>query len=202
MGAKVSGKLLNGEIWRLVTPAFLHVNLKHLIFNTYALYALGSATEILYGSPAFMAIYLAGAIGGNLASVCGNVKSTRPSVGSSGAVFGLIAAMCVHLHWNRSVIGPVAKENLRLVVTTTIINLMGGWLMPSVDGWAHFGGYLFGMIVACVLVPRVVLHRSIESGKVTYVEVRRARRRESVLATVVATMATLVVLLGMRVFVL
>lgn len=179
-----------------MTPAVLHVNLRHLFFNSYALFALGSATEILYGSAAFIAIYIAGAIGGNVASVLANVQSSRPSVGSSGAVFALIAAMCVHLDRNRGPIGPVAQEKLRLVVLATLFNLAGGWLMPSVDGWAHFGGVVYGMILAAILAPRVVLHRSEHSGEVTYVEVRRQGTRTAVLAIIMAVLFSLVLSVG------
>lgn len=186
LGAKVSTKIISGQLWRLVTAAFLHVNWRHLMFNSYALYALGSAAEILYGGAAFLSIYISGAIGGNLASLLASTTSSRPSVGSSGAVFALIAAMCVHLERNRRPIGPVARENLRLIALATALNLAGGWLMPSVDGWAHFGGCLFGFLMGIRLVPRVILHRSAESGVVTYVEVRRKQRRSALMAALVA----------------
>lgn len=172
LGAKVSTKILSGELWRLVTAAFLHVNVGHLLLNSYALCALGRATEILFGSPAFMGIYMGGAIGGNMFSVCASIQSARPSVGSSGGVFALIAAMCVHLERNRHAIGPIARGNLRAVVTATIVNLVGGWFMPSVDGWAHFGGCVYGAVMASFLAPKMVLHRA-QDGRVSFVEVRR-----------------------------
>lgn len=173
LGAKVSTKVLSGELWRLLTAAFLHVNIGHLVLNSYALYALGSATEILFGSAAFATLYLGGAVGGNVASVCASVCSSRPSVGSSGGVFALIAAMCIHLERNRDAIGPMARGNLRAVVAATSVNLAGGWLMPSVDGWAHFGGCLYGAVMALCVVPTVVLHRA-HDGRLSFVEVRRA----------------------------
>lgn len=193
VGAKVSTKIVAGQVWRLVTAAFLHVSWRHLFFNSYALYALGSAAEILYGRAAFLSIYLSGAIGGNLASLLASTTSSRPSVGSSGAVFSLIAAMCVHLERNRGPIGPAARENLRLVAVATALNLAGGWLMPSVDGWAHFGGCLFGILMGIRLVPKVILHRSTESGVVTYVEVRRKGKRAALIAGVVAAAVAVLV---------
>lgn len=195
LGAKVSTKILTGQLWRLLTAAFLHVNMRHLLFNSYALYALGSAAEILYGGAAFVSIYVAGAVGGNLASLLASSTSARPSVGSSGAVFSLIAAMCVHLERNRRPIGPAARENLRLVALATALNLAGGWLMPSVDGWAHFGGCLFGILMGVRLVPLVVLHHSGETGVVTFVEVRRRGTRAATVAAVVAVTAAVIVAL-------
>lgn len=196
LGAKVSTKIVSGQLWRLLTAAFLHVNWRHLMFNSYALYALGSAAEILYGGAAFLSIYISGAIGGNLASLLASITSSRPSVGSSGAVFALITAMCVHLERNRRPIGPVARENLRLIAIATALNLAGGWLMPSVDGWAHFGGCLFGFFMGIRLVPRVILHRSAESGVVTYVEVRRKRRRSAITAVLVAAAVAALIAMG------
>lgn len=199
VGAKVSTKIVSGQFWRLITAAFLHVNVRHLLFNMYALYALGSATEILYGSAAFFSIYVGGAIGGNVASLCASAYSPRPSVGSSGAVFALIASMCVHLDRNRAPIGPVARENLRLVGTATLLNLAGGWLMPSVDGWAHFGGCVYGIIMAMWLAPKVVLHRSAETGRLTFVEVRRSGRKASAVVLTAAVAVSIMVAMGVRV---
>lgn len=198
MGAKVSTKIVSGQCWRLVTAAFLHVNLRHLLLNSYALYALGSATEIVYGGAPFLSIYMSGAIGGNLASLLASASSARPSVGSSGAVFSLIASMCVHLERNRRPIGPAARENLKLVALATALNLAGGWLMPSVDGWAHFGGCIAGVLMGMRLVPHVVLHRSSETGTITFVEVRRRGRLAAVLAMLVAAGFAALIVLGLN----
>lgn len=198
-GAKVSTKILSGELWRLVTAAFLHVNVGHLALNCYALYALGSATEIVFGSGAFIALYLGGAVGGNMASVVASPASVRPSIGSSGGVYALLGAMCVHLERNRGAIGRnLARGNLRAVLTAMSVNLVGGWLMPSVDGWAHFGGWVYGAAMAVWLVPTVVIHRG-QDGKVTFVEVRRARAWACWMAFVVAFVVAVAVVAAVRV---
>lgn len=198
LGAKISTKVVAGELWRLVTAAFLHVNVGHLLMNSYALYALGSATEILFGSAAFVALYFGGALGGNVASVCASIRSSRPSVGSSGGVFALIAAMCVHLERNRTAIGPMARGNLRAVVMATGVNLAGGWIMPSVDGWAHFGGCLFGVAMAMVVAPTVVLHRA-QDGRLSFVEVRRIGTWACWVVWVVVVTISIAVVVGLRV---
>lgn len=182
--AKMSVAIIgHGQMYRLVTAALLHVNVRHAIFNCYAIYALGSAAEILYGAWGFMAIYLMGAVYGNVLSVLIRPTSLRLSVGSSGAIFGLIAAMCVHLEHNREAIGGMARGNLRMVGTAMILNLLGGWVMPLVDGWAHLGGVLAGLVVGGWLVPRMIVHRGAR-GHVTYVEVRRKGRWESIIVCI------------------
>src|SRR5438034_11831986 len=52
-------RVLNGEVWRLVTPLLLHADLWHLFFNMLALYLLGRRVEETYGSREFVAFYLA-----------------------------------------------------------------------------------------------------------------------------------------------
>lgn len=198
LGAKVSTKVVSGELWRLVTAAFLHVDIGHLLLNGYALFALGSATEILFGSPAFMAIYMGGAVGGNVFSVLASIQSSRPSVGSSGGVFALIAAMCVHLERNRTAIGPVARSNLKAALMATFVNLVGGWVMPSVDGWAHFGGFMYGVFMATCLVPTVVLHRG-HDKRIRFVEVRRVGIWACWTVFVVAVVVSVTVAAGVRV---
>lgn len=198
LGAKVSTKVVSGELWRLVTAAFLHVDVGHLLLNSYALFALGSATEILFGSAAFMAIYMGGAVGGNVFSVVASISSSRPSVGSSGGVFALIAAMCVHLERNRAAIGPIARNNLKVALMATVINLIGGWIMPSVDGWAHFGGFMYGVVMATCLVPTVVLHRG-HDGRIRFVEVRRVGIWACWTVFIVAVVISVAVAAGVRI---
>lgn len=193
LGSKVSARVLAGEHWRLLTAAFLHVNSAHLALNSYALFALGSATEILFGRAAFMTIYMLGALGGNTCSTIFAPRSPRPSIGSSSGVFALVSAMCIHLYKNRGPIGPLAQQNLRLVATATALNLLAGWLSPRTDGHSHFGGLLAGLLAAAALVPRIVIHWS-EMRRVTFVEVRRAGVTRAAAAFVVGCAAAVVVL--------
>ncbi len=51
MGAKMNNLINAGQVWRLVTPIFIHGGLLHLVVNSYALYAIGPTVERLYGSP-------------------------------------------------------------------------------------------------------------------------------------------------------
>ena len=85
LGAKVGPLIAQGEYWRLLAAAFLHVNLTHLAFNMIALLTFGRMAEILYGHWRFLAIYLFSAVTGSAASylfIPGGL-----SVGASGALF-------------------------------------------------------------------------------------------------------------------
>ena len=84
LGAKVNEYIaLEGEWWRLFTAMFLHIGVMHLLFNLYALYAIGSLVEAYYGHLRFTIIYIGGGLCGSLASYR---FSDAISAGASGGV--------------------------------------------------------------------------------------------------------------------
>ena len=91
------------EPWRFVTTAFLHASLWHLAFNMWALWVLGSALEPVLGRWRFAALYVLSAVGGStmiywLASPVTMSSWWGLTVGASGAVFGLFAALFIIQH--------------------------------------------------------------------------------------------------------
>ncbi|MCX7792744.1 MAG: rhomboid family intramembrane serine protease, partial [Chloroflexaceae bacterium] len=68
LGAKENGLIDAGQYWRLVGAMFLHANLIHIFFNSFALYALGPESERIYGTPRFLVLYFLAGIGGCVAS--------------------------------------------------------------------------------------------------------------------------------------
>src|SRR5262249_62026124 len=98
-GAKTNGLLQSGEWFRLITPIFIHAGLLHLLLNSYALWVVGTQVEKLYGSARFLLIYLLAGVGGVAGSYFGPIiihKSfDSPSVGASGARFGLFCVRAV-----------------------------------------------------------------------------------------------------------
>src|SRR6476620_9082174 len=81
-----------GEYYRFLTSMFLHGGLLHIGFNAWALYALGPESERIYGTARFLAIYFIAGLAGGVASYA---LSPNPSVGASGAIFGLIGTLAV-----------------------------------------------------------------------------------------------------------
>ena len=95
MGAKRSDLILSGrELYRLITPVFLHGGIGHLAMNAYSLSKVGPEVERLFGTDRFVATYLASGVAGNLLSA---INSPNPSVGASSSIFGLMGAyyMCL-----------------------------------------------------------------------------------------------------------
>jgi rhomboid protease GluP len=150
LGAKSNADIMNGQIWRLLTPVFLHVGLLHIGVNMYSLYIIGPAVERPFGSPRFTAVYFLSGVGGVASSLA---FSQQPSAGASGAIFGLLGALAGFLFIHRSVFGQAASGQLRQIVFVALLNLAIG-LSPGIDNWGHVGGLLVGIGLAFALGPR------------------------------------------------
>lgn len=151
LGAKDNQAIAAGQVWRLVTPLFIHVNLLHLFVNMYSLSAIGPSVERLFGSRRFLVTYfLAGVAGVDMSLAF----SPRPSVGASGAIFGLLGALGVFLFLHRRTFGRAGAVQLRQIVIVALLNL-GLGLMPGIDNFGHLGGLLAGAALAWLIGPRL-----------------------------------------------
>ena len=150
LGMKVNSLILEGELWRLITPMLLHGSLPHIIFNMYALYALGPSLESSYGHSRFLALYLIAGFAGNVLSF---LFSPNPSLGSSTAIFGLIGAEGIFLYRNRELFGSQARRALTNVVIIAGANLLFGSMSAGIDNWGHIGGLLGGTFFAWFAGP-------------------------------------------------
>lgn len=148
-GAKSRPEMAAGQVWRFVTPLFLHVSLPHLLVNMYSLYAIGPAVERFFGTPRFIALYLLSGISGVLFSLA---FSPFPSAGASGSIFGLLGALAAFLYLHRALFGRFGRLQLRQLVVVALLNLALG-LMPRIDNWGHVGGLVAGVLLAWSLGP-------------------------------------------------
>ena len=149
-GALSRPEVLQGEIWRLVTAMFLHGDIDHLVGNCMALYVLGVACEHAVSSVRMLALYGAAGVAGSLASL---MLSEGPSVGASGAIFGVMAAVAVILHVNEDRFYVRDKRIAVVVAAWALFTVATGLLSEYVDNAAHVGGFLGGMLVAFRLEP-------------------------------------------------
>jgi membrane associated rhomboid family serine protease len=85
----------SGKVWQIVTYMFLHGGLWHIFFNMLALWMFGSVLERTWGSREFLKYYLMTGLGGGLCYALFNMNSPIPTVGASGAIYGLLAAYAV-----------------------------------------------------------------------------------------------------------
>jgi len=143
LGAKVNSAILAGQIWRLVTPIFLHIGILHVGVNMYSLYIVGPPVERLFGLPRMLTIYLLSGIAGVAFSLA---FSSAPSAGASGAIFGLLGAL-------GGLFGRAGSLQLRQIALVAVLNLAIG-LSPGIDNWGHLGGLVAGLALAYAIGPR------------------------------------------------
>src|SRR3954447_2495754 len=140
-----------GEYWRLWTVTLLHGDLLHLAFNMYALYLAGTIVERWYGSIRFGAVYLACAAAGSTASFV--FGGEAPSVGASGAVFGLFGVLLAAGRLHHPV-DPRSRGVVSQLLFLVVINLVFGFSSGgSIDNAAHLGGLAAGLWLGALIPP-------------------------------------------------
>ena len=136
----------SGEYYRLITSCFLHGNIMHLFFNMYALYVIGSQIENYFGRIKYLIIFFVSGVIGNLFSMIFN--GNIPSLGASGAIFGLMGALLYFGYHYRVYLGSVLKSQLIPII---LLNLGLGFILSGVDNFAHIGGLIGGVMITSSL---------------------------------------------------
>jgi rhomboid protease GluP len=132
-----------GEWWRLATAMFLHFGLIHLLFNTWALWVIGSLVERLYGHARFAAIYAVAGLAGGLASMTWNPIAN--SAGASGAIFGIIGAqLAFFMRGGHRIPAAVVRAQRNSTLGFIAYAVVFGLVVPGIDNAAHLGGLATG----------------------------------------------------------
>jgi rhomboid protease GluP len=153
LGMKINEYIMAGQLWRLLTPMFLHGSLLHIGFNMYALVVIGTGLERRFGHARFLLLYVLGSFGGNVLSF---LLSASPSLGASTSIFGLLGAEMVFFYQNRKLFGAGARRALQNVITVAAINFVIG-LSPGIDNWGHLGGLLAGLVFTWFGGPKLAM---------------------------------------------
>jgi membrane associated rhomboid family serine protease len=132
-----------GDWWRLITSAFLHANLLHIAFNMYFLWFVGSPVEQALGRGRFILLYLVSGLAGSAGALI--YTPTTPTVGASGALFGVLGAAVIFERQRMFVLGGSA---LGLVVINLVLSFAFSGTI-SVGG--HVGGLVGGILCTLVL---------------------------------------------------
>jgi len=153
-GAK-AGPLIHdlGQLWRLLTANFVHVDAFHIGFNLFVIFHFGAAVENAYRHLDYLLILLASALGTTLASYA---TTDALTLGASGVAYGLLGSAVVfglkYARWlprrYRAVLGAA-------VLPTVGIFLYMGFTSEGIDNWGHLGGLLAGSAVTLPLTPRL-----------------------------------------------
>lgn len=136
------------EYYRLITGGFLHANIFHLAFNCYALYIIGGQLENFMGKTKYALIYFFSLWMGSMMSITFN---DFPSIGASGAIFGLMGSLLYFGYHYRIYLGNTLKSQ---IIPLIIINLVYGMLVSGIDNFAHIGGLIGGATITMALGVR------------------------------------------------
>jgi len=152
-GALARERVAAGEYWRLLTAPWLHGGVDHLVGNGIALFILGMLCEAAFGRAQFVLLYVLSGLAGSVVSLA---VSVGPSVGASGAIFGLqgAAIMLFRLHRDRLLVRDRRVGFVLLV--WAIYSIAGGLMQPFIDNGAHIGGAVGGALIARRLHPVVL----------------------------------------------
>jgi len=132
------------QYWRLLTAGFMHDGILHIALNMLFLFMLGPMLEGAIGRLNFAAVYLASLLAGSFGALAFTPLS--PSVGASGAIFGMFGALLVVAR-NRGI--DIWRSGLGL---TLIINVAFTLSVKGISIGAHLGGLVAGVIAGFVLV--------------------------------------------------
>ncbi len=131
-----------GDYYRLLSAAFIHANIFHLMFNCYALLVIGRQLESFLGKVKFLVIYLFSAIASSLMSII--FLGNNISVGASGAIFGLMGSLVYFGYHYRVYLGNVVRTQ---IVPLIVTNLCLGFMITGIDNFAHIGGLIGGLLI-------------------------------------------------------
>jgi membrane associated rhomboid family serine protease len=153
LGAKIDALLQGGQLWRLFSALFFHAGLLHLALNLMALNFLGQVFEGVFGVGRFVLVFFVAGLGGSLASWA---FSDNPSVGASGAIFGVLGGVAVFGVRHRAALGgPLRRHFLVNPLLWIVLNVGAGFLIPRIDNAAHGGGLVTGVLLTALLSDRV-----------------------------------------------
>ena len=145
LGAITPTMLRDNEAYRILTSAFLHSSLQHILSNCLSLYIFGSIVEKNIGKLVFFNVYFLGAIGSSLFSY---FFTRSLSVGASGAIFALEGSILYAAISQKKKFLTLDFQNLLMLI---ICGLAFGFLNPRIDNAAHIGGFIVGILVTFVL---------------------------------------------------
>ncbi|GAA2292154.1 MULTISPECIES: rhomboid family intramembrane serine protease [Streptomyces] len=132
-----------GQWWRLVTSVFLHQQLMHIAFNMLSLWWIGGPLEAALGRVRFIVLYMLSGLGGSALSYL-LAAQNQPSLGASGAIFGLLGATAVLMRR--------LNYDMRPVIALLALNLLFTFTWSGIAWQAHVGGLVAGTVVAYGMV--------------------------------------------------
>lgn len=173
LGARSTSLILQGEIWRLVMPIFLHGGLMHIGMNMFVLKDLGPQLEDVYGSARYLFLYvITGVIGFAWTTTWDCLMLARHvppgsdafryylqmfpiSIGASGSLMGLLGlALAITTVRGGAYMQMIRSQLLRSFAIILVIGL----IIPGIDNAAHIGGFASGFLLGRLFSPSEPAH--------------------------------------------
>jgi membrane associated rhomboid family serine protease len=132
------------EYWRIVSSGFLHDGFLHIAFNMFFLWIIGGQLEPVMGHVNFAAVYFVSLIAGSFGALL--FQPNIPTVGASGACFGLLGALIVIAYYRRI---PIWQSGLGPVL---LINVIFSLSVRNISIGGHLGGFIGGLIAGWLFV--------------------------------------------------
>lgn len=132
----------SGAFWQVITNAFTHIEIWHIAFNMLAIWFLGPQLEAVLGRARFLALYLLSALSAS-ALVMWFSDPASPTLGASGAVFGLMGAILVIAHKHHG--------DVRGILVWLGANVAITFLGSGISWQGHLGGLLGGLVIAAIV---------------------------------------------------
>lgn len=143
-----------GEYWRLLSVILVHGGILHLGVNLLTLWNLGSIAEKVFGRARYVGIFfVSGLVASATSYAWGDVLV--PSVGASGAIFGIFGALIAYFYRRRST--AMGQSVLRQLMFWLMLNVFIS-MSPGIDWRAHFGGLVGGLASGYIVEELDVRH--------------------------------------------
>jgi len=149
LGASWGPAIASGQVWRLITPVFLHANLTHLLFNVFFQLRMGFGMERQFGREKMMLIYFVCGVFGNLMSI--TIDPYKLAVGASTAGFGLIGVWLAEILLSWEILGPARERTIIWIVFMLISVTTMSSMTPNMDLYGHLGGALGGFLLSIII---------------------------------------------------
>lgn len=146
-GAMFHHPEFSGQIWRYFTSMFIHIGFDHLLFNSFALFLFSPPLERILGKLKFLVVYIGSGIAGNILSVL-LITSVTVSAGASGAIYGVFGAFIFISLYRKRLMDEQSRKTLYIIL---IIGVIHSIFNPVVNIYAHFGGFIGGILLFSML---------------------------------------------------
>ena len=160
MGANVPIYVYDGQVYRLLSAAFLHANLPHILSNLFGLLFLHSRLEACFSIIYLVPLYLVGAVCGNILSVLTSNNPYKVAVGGSTALLGFDGALIAYLVINWSTLDKIGPLKCQLACIMGMMAFFSLFYTISgsnsgIDVYGHLGGFVGGLFGGMLILPPI-----------------------------------------------